>query len=106
MGRDYLDDQQWLKAQQKLNEYVTSYPSDKNVDQGLYWLAYSQLKLEQYRDCQRTLTRLFARYPNSTWGRDGSPDRDAGSYFRAPASDATAADASPASVRSWSSRSI
>src|SRR6266487_963438 len=71
MGRDYLDDQQWLKAQQKFNEYVTSYPSDKNVDQGLYWLAYSQLKLEQYRDCQRTLTRLFARYPNSTWSRDG-----------------------------------
>jgi len=71
MGRDYLDDQQWLKAQQKFNEYVTSYPSDKNVDQGLYWLAYSQLKLEQYRDCQKTLTRLFARYPNSTWGRDG-----------------------------------
>src|ERR1700720_656923 len=34
MGRDYLDDQQWLKAQQKFNEYVTSYPSDKNVDQG------------------------------------------------------------------------
>src|SRR5438445_4437494 len=32
MGRDYLDDQQWLKAQQKFNEYVTSYPSDKKVD--------------------------------------------------------------------------
>src|SRR5215468_6985727 len=42
-GRDYLDDQQWAKAQEKFSEYLKSYPSDKNVDQALYWLAYSQL---------------------------------------------------------------
>ena len=71
MGRVYLDDQQWSKAQQKFSEYISSYPTDKNLDQGLFWLAYSQLKLEQYRDCQTTLTRLFSRYPNSTWSRDG-----------------------------------
>jgi HEAT repeat protein len=71
MGRDFLDDQQWLKAEQKFNEYVTMYASDKNLDQGLYWLAYSQLKLDQYPQCQKTLTQLFARYPNSTWSRDG-----------------------------------
>lgn len=70
-GREYLDDQQWSKAQEKLSEYVKTYPSDKNVDQGLYWLAYSQLKLEQYNDCTKTLTQLFARYPRSAWTREG-----------------------------------
>jgi len=70
-GREYLDDQQWAKAQEKFDQLVTSFPSDKLIDQALYWLAYSQIKLEEFGQSKKTLTELFAKFPNSNWTREG-----------------------------------
>ncbi len=70
-GREYLDDQQWAKAQEKFNELIATYPGDRNIDQALYWLAYSELKLEHFKDVQKTLNQLFSKYPKSSWAREG-----------------------------------
>lgn len=69
-ARDLITDGEWAKAQEKFNEYVTSYPNEKNIDAALYWLAYSQQKLAKYDQCRSTIDRLLEKYPNSNWRDD------------------------------------
>ena len=40
-ARDLITDGEWAKAQAKFDEYVKSYPNEKNIEAALYWLAYS-----------------------------------------------------------------
>lgn len=69
-ARDMITDGDWVKAQQKFSEYVSSYPNEKNLDAALYWLAYSQHKLEKFDDCRKTITQLLEKYPQSNWRDD------------------------------------
>src|ERR1700754_364084 len=69
-ARDLITDGEWAKAQEKFNEYVTSYPNEKNIDAALYWLAYSQQRLAKYDQCRVTIERLLEKYPSSTWKDD------------------------------------
>src|ERR1700752_738243 len=69
-ARDLITDGEWAKAHEKFNEYVTSYPNEKNIDAALYWLAYTQQKLAKYDQCRSTIDRLLEKYPNSAWRDD------------------------------------
>ncbi len=69
-ARDLITDGEWAKAQQKFNEYVTSYPNEKNTDAALYWLAYTQQKLAKFDQCRATIERLLEKYPNTSWKDD------------------------------------
>jgi HEAT repeats/Tetratricopeptide repeat len=69
-ARDMITDGQWAKAEQKFSEYVSSYPNEKNLDAALYWLAYSQQKLERFNDCKKTINQLLERFPQSSWRDD------------------------------------
>lgn len=69
-ARDMITDGEWARAQQKFSEYVSSYPNEKNLDAALYWLAYSQQKLEKFDDCRKTITQLLEKYPQSNWRDD------------------------------------
>jgi HEAT repeat protein len=69
-ARDLITDGDWVRAQEKFNEYVTSFPNEKNVDAALYWLAYTQNKLAKFDQCRSTIDRLLEKYPNSSWKDD------------------------------------
>ncbi|HEX6715892.1 MAG TPA: HEAT repeat domain-containing protein [Pyrinomonadaceae bacterium] len=69
-ARDLITDGNWSKAQEKFDEYVTSFPDEKNIDAALYWLAYTQHKLAKYDQCRATIDRLLEKYPNTTWKED------------------------------------
>lgn len=69
-ARDLITNGQWAKAQEKFNDYVSSYPNEKNLDAALYWIAYAQQKLAQYDECRTTILRLMEKYPASSWRSD------------------------------------
>ena len=69
-ARDLITDGDWARAQQKFDEYVKSYPNEKNLDAALYWLAYTQQKLARYDECRTTLLRLLEAYPSTSWKED------------------------------------
>lgn len=69
-ARDLITDGDWAKAQEKFNEYVTSYPNEKNLDAALYWMAYADYKLAKYDQCRSTIDRLLQKYPNTNWKDD------------------------------------
>lgn len=66
-ARDLITDGEWAKAQEKFDEYVKSYPNEKNIEAALYWLAYTQNKLARYDQMKATIDRLVQKYPNSNW---------------------------------------
>src|SRR5687767_8916791 len=66
-ARDLITDGEWARAQEKFNEYVTRYSSEKNLDAALYWLAYAQHKQEKFDQCRETVNKLFDKYKESTW---------------------------------------
>ncbi|HEY6804179.1 MAG TPA: HEAT repeat domain-containing protein [Pyrinomonadaceae bacterium] len=69
-GRDLITDQEWSKAQDKFNQFITTYPNDKNVDAAYYWMAYAQNKQSKTNDSKQTLKVLLEKYPNSAWRED------------------------------------
>ena len=69
-ARDLITDGDWDKAQAKFDEYITSFPNEKNIDAALYWKAYADFKLARYNKCRSALDVLLAKYPNSNWRDD------------------------------------
>lgn len=69
-ARDLITDGDWAKAQEKFNEYVTTYPNEKNIEAALYWLAYTQHKLAKFDQCRSTIDRLLEKYPTTSWRED------------------------------------
>jgi len=69
-ARDLITDGNWTRAQEKFKEYVESYPSEKNIEAALYWLAYTQHKLARYDQCRATIEQLLEKFPNTTWKED------------------------------------
>jgi tetratricopeptide (TPR) repeat protein len=69
-ARDLIDEGQWQKAQEKFEYYIKTFPNDKSIEPGLYWLAYAQHKLGKYDQMRATIDRLLQKYPNTTWRED------------------------------------
>lgn len=69
-ARDLITDGEWAKAQAKFDEYITTFPNEKNIDAALYWMAYADYKLAKYDRCRSALDVLTAKYPNSSWKDD------------------------------------
>lgn len=69
-ARDLITDGEWAKAQAKFDEYVTSFPNEKNLDAALYWMAYADYKLAKYDQCRSTIDRLLQKYPSTNWKDD------------------------------------
>lgn len=69
-ARDLIDDAQWIKAEQKFAQYIFAYPQEKNLDQAMYWMAYSQYKLRKFSPSKQTIDKLLKTYPNTQWKDD------------------------------------
>ena len=69
-ARDLIDEGQWARAQERFEDYIKSYPNEKNIEPALYWLAYTQHKLGKYDQMRATIDRLLQKYPNTTWRED------------------------------------
>lgn len=69
-ARDLITDGDWAMAQAKFEEYVSSFPNEKNIDAALYWKAYAEQKLAKYEQCRATIDRLLQKYPNTNWKDD------------------------------------
>jgi HEAT repeat protein len=70
-GRDFIEAQNWQKAAEKFNDFITAYPKDKDLDAALYWYGYALQKQEGRKDeAVAPLLRLINRFPNSPWRQD------------------------------------
>src|SRR3989440_2270069 len=69
-GRDLIDEAQWTKAEEKFAQYISTYPTEKNLDAAMYWVAYSQYKLRKFNQSKETIDRLLKTYEKTTWKED------------------------------------
>src|SRR5437764_1915824 len=69
-GRTLIDAQKWPQAASAFDQFIVKYPSDKNVDAALFWLAYAHNKQGNYQAASETLSRLLKSYPRSSWADD------------------------------------
>ncbi|HBB93953.1 MAG TPA: hypothetical protein DC054_01060 [Blastocatellia bacterium] len=69
-ARDLIDDAQWTRAEQKFAQYISAYPQEKNLDQAMYWMAYSQYKLRKFNQSKETLDKLLKTYEKTQWKDD------------------------------------
>ncbi len=69
-GRDLIEEENWTRAAERFNDFLTDYPKDKNIDAALYWLAFALKKQERYADANQRLERLIREYPQSSWTND------------------------------------
>ena len=69
-GRDFIEAQNWQKAAEKFNDFITAYPKDKDLDAALYWYGYALQKQDRKEEAAAPLVRLITRFPNSTWRRE------------------------------------
>src|SRR5215203_2713174 len=66
-GRDFIEAQNWQRAAEKFNDFITAYPKEKDVDAALYWYGYALQKQGRKDEAATTLIRLVSRFPNSSW---------------------------------------
>src|SRR5205085_8894370 len=69
-GRNFIEAQNWQKAAEKFNDFITAYPKDKDLDAALYWYGYALQKQDRKEEAAVPLLRLINRFPNSTWRQD------------------------------------
>ena len=69
-GRDFIEAQNWQRAAEKFNDFITGYPKDKDLDAALYWYGYALQKQNRTDDAANALLRLIRRFPNSNWRND------------------------------------
>src|SRR5437764_3313778 len=69
-ARDLIDDAQWTRAEQKFAQYISAYPQEKNLDQAMYWMAYSQYKLRKFNQTKDTIDKLLKTYQKTQWKDD------------------------------------
>ena len=68
-GRDFIEAQNWQKAAEKFNDFITAFPKDKDLDAALYWYGYA-LQKQGRTDAKEPLKKLITRFPNSNWRSD------------------------------------
>ena len=69
-GRTLIDAQKWEQAASAFDRFIVEYPSDKNLDAALFWLAYAHSKQGNYQAAYDSLTRFFRQFPRSSWADD------------------------------------
>jgi HEAT repeat protein len=69
-GRDLIEAQNWQKAAEKFNDFITAYPKNKDIDAALYWYGYALQKQDRKEEAAVPLVRLITNFPNSTWRRE------------------------------------
>jgi HEAT repeat protein len=69
-GRDFIEAQNWQRAAEKFNDFITGYPKDKDLDAALYWYGYALKKQDRKEEAKVALVRLLNRFPNSSWRND------------------------------------
>src|ERR1051325_2238335 len=69
-GRDFIEAQNWQRAAEKFNEFITGYPKDKDLDAALYWYGYALQKQGRKEEAATPLRRLINRFPNSSWRQE------------------------------------
>jgi HEAT repeat protein len=69
-GRGFIDDSNWEQAASTFDSFIARYPSDKNIDAALYWLAYAHSKQGNLPAAASTIDRLLQNYPRSNWSND------------------------------------
>jgi HEAT repeat protein len=69
-GRDLIEAQNWQRAAEKFNEFITGYPKDKDLDAALYWYGYALQRQGKKEEAAVPLIRLMNRFPNSSWRQD------------------------------------
>ena len=69
-GRDLISDEQYAKAIEKFNEYISTYSKEENIDAAMYWMAYSQVKLKEFDQAKDTIERLLKTYEKTKWKGD------------------------------------
>jgi len=66
-GRDQIEAQNWQKAAEKFNEFITGFPKNKDLDAALYWYGYALQKQGRKDEAKVPLIRLIDRFPSSSW---------------------------------------
>ncbi|HEV2835261.1 MAG TPA: HEAT repeat domain-containing protein [Pyrinomonadaceae bacterium] len=69
-GRDLIEAQNWQRAAEKFNEFISGYPKDKDLDAALYWYGYALQKQGRKEEAATPLVQLIKRFPNSSWRRE------------------------------------
>jgi HEAT repeat protein len=69
-GRDLINEEKWDGAAATFSKFVNDYPSDKNTDAALYWLAYAYDRQSKLAEAETALARLIQQHPRSSWVRD------------------------------------
>jgi HEAT repeat protein len=69
-GRSFVDEQKWDQAAATFDRFVSQFPSDKNLDAALYWLAYARSKQGNFQAASASLDRLLQSFARSNWADD------------------------------------
>jgi HEAT repeat protein len=69
-GRDQIQEGEWSKAAATFSDFIRAYPSDKNVDAAIFYLAFALKNQSRYQEASRSLQRLLNEYPKSSWAND------------------------------------
>lgn len=69
-GRDFIEAQNWQRAAEKFNDFITGYPKDKDLDAALYWYGYALQKQNRKDEAATALIRLVNRFPSSSWRQE------------------------------------
>jgi len=69
-GRDFIEAQNWQRAAEKFNDFITAYPKDKDLDAALYWYGYALQKQGRKDEAATVLIRLVNKFPTSTWRQE------------------------------------
>src|SRR6266403_5138954 len=69
-GRDLIEAQNWQKAADKFNDFITGYPKDKDIDAALYWYGYALQKQGKNDEAAAPLLQLIKEFPGSSWRRE------------------------------------
>jgi HEAT repeat protein len=69
-GRDFIESQDWQKASEKFNAFISEFPKDKDLDAALYWYAYALQKQGKKDEAAEPLLRLIKEFPSSSWRRE------------------------------------
>jgi HEAT repeat protein len=69
-GRDFIEAQNWQRAAEKFNDFITGYPKDRDLDAALYWYGYALQKQSRKDEAATALLTLVKRFPNSSWRQE------------------------------------
>ena len=69
-GRDFIEAQNWQRAAEKFNDFITGYPKDRDLDAALYWYGYALQKQGRNDEAAEPLLKLIKRFPSSSWRQE------------------------------------